>query len=93
MCWSGGEFGHVAIVERVISSVEIEISESSYSDDAQYRFQFAYSTRIFNKNKNQKWVHKSGADTDGLYLGSSYVFQGFIHHPYIKDGMVYSEIV
>ena len=93
MCWSGGKFGHVAIVERVISSVEIEISESSYSDDAQYRFQFAYSTRIFNKNKKQKWIHKSGADTDGLYLGSSYVFEGFIHHPYIKDGMVYSEIV
>lgn len=93
MCWDGGDFGHVAIVERVISSVEIEISESSYSDDAQYRFQFAYSTRIFNKNKNQKWIHKSGADTDGLYLGTSYVFKGFIHHPYIKDGIVYSEII
>lgn len=93
MCWDGGEFGHVAIVERVISSVEIEISESSYSKNAQYRFQFAYSTRIFNKNKNQKWIHKSGADTDGLYLGTSYVFKGFIHHPYIKDGIVYSEII
>ena len=93
MCWDGGDYGHVAIVERVISSVEIEISESSYSDSAQYRFQFAYSTRIFNKNKNQKWVHKSGADTDGLYLGTSYVFKGFIHHPYIKDGIVYSDIV
>lgn len=93
MCWDGGDFGHVAIVERVISSVEIEISESSYSKNAQYRFQFAYSTRIFNKNKNQKWIHKSGADTDGLHLGTSYVFKGFIHHPYIKDGIVYSEII
>lgn len=93
MCWDGEDFGHVAIVERVISSVEIEISESSYSDEAQYRFQFAYSTRIFNENKNQKWIHKSGADTDGLHLGPSYVFKGFIHHPYIKDGIVYSEII
>lgn len=93
MCWGGGDFGHVAIVERVVSSVEIEISESSYSDDGQYRFPFAYSTRIFNKSKKQKWVHKNGADTNGLYLGPSYVFEGFIHHPYIKDGIVYSDIV
>lgn len=93
MCWSGGTYGHVAVVERVISSVEIEISESSYAPGTEYQFDFAYSTRVYDKNKSIKWKHKTGADTNGLYMGSSYTFLGFIHHPRIKDDTVYEDIV
>ena len=68
MCWAKGKpgeakdgAGHVAIVEKVISSTEVQTSESGYKS-------YIFKTRTRTKGSNGKW----GAGADYTFLGFIY---------------------
>lgn len=81
ICWSKGKTwdasdgeGHVAFVERVISSTEIIVSESGWN-----------SSRLFWTATHKKGDGSWTAGTDANWMSGRYSFLGFIYNPAVKS--------
>lgn len=71
MCWTGGNIGHVAIVEGINSDGTLQVSESWYKKK---RFNYAVAHKDKNGMYQLGWTAKKG-----------YRFQGFIYNPQFED--------
>lgn len=71
ICWTGGNYGHVAIVEEVINENEIVISQSGWSYKGG-----AYWTAKHKKGSSGNWI--AGDDYNWM---RNYKFAGFIYQP------------
>lgn len=81
ICWSKGKTwnasdgeGHVAVVERVVSSTEIIVSESGWN-----------SSRLFWTATHKKGDGNWTAGTDANWMSGRYTFLGFIYNPAVKN--------
>ena len=81
ICWSKGKTwnaadgeGHVAFVERVISSTEIIVSESGWN-----------SSRLWWTATHKKGDGSWTAGSDGNWMSGRYNFVGFIYNPAVKN--------
>lgn len=81
MVWDGGDYGHVAIIEQVISNTEVLVSDSAWSNISQYAYVFRTATATRNGNN---WKLKG--------YSSNYKFLGYIYNPAITNNTRVSEV-
>lgn len=74
MVWSGDSYGHVAIVEEVISSTKVRVSQSGWS----YK-KGAFWTAVHEKGDG------SWTDGDDRSWMGDYTFLGFIYQPDVYE--------
>lgn len=74
MVWDGGDYGHVAIIEQVVSQSEVVVSDSAWSWNPEYSYTWRNATATRNGNN---WKLKG--------YGSSYKFLGYIWNPAITN--------
>lgn len=72
ICWTSGTYGHVAIVEQVISRTEILVSQSGWS----YKGGAMWIAK-HQKGSDGQWT----AGGDKSWMKNDYKFLGFIYQP------------
>lgn len=75
MVWEGGTYGHIAIIEQVISPTQVVVSDSSWATDPRYAYVFRTATCTFT---GSNWKIPG-------YSSEHYTFIGFIYNPAVSQ--------
>ena len=73
--WEGGTYGHIAIIEQVISPTQVVVSDSSWATDPRYAYVFRTATCTFT---GSNWKIPG-------YSSEHYTFIGFIYNPAVSQ--------
>ena len=76
ICVWGGNYGHVAIVEQILSNGAVVVSQSNYQTKKDYNSDNYFQTRTYKC--------EVGKNTSGVGLP----FLGYIYNPYAEDDML-----